>query len=193
MDFEIECLKCGSYIHDADHCWNWKERRWCAIFKQLRESCDCDKCKTKEICQYCNNWKTICRCYDDRCLKCNEHFVISNNQGEKEIICRWIHSKLPCKFCKLPISYGHDCENFHFPNKSLCKECNMPKQYEGQHEHDNTLCKKCGTLLNYGKCIYLCVNGGNQCIHCYRESVVNNWCWSCTKYQNGFLTKTAIK
>jgi len=69
----------------------------------------------------------------------------------------------------------------------------MPEEYPRSHEHDGTLCKKCGTLLNHGKCIYQCVNGGNHCIHCYYEGVVDNVCLDCHKDQNGFLTKAAIK
>jgi len=69
----------------------------------------------------------------------------------------------------------------------------MPEEPMDRHKHDGTLCKKCGTLLNYGKCINFCVNGGNRCIHCHRESIVDNMCRFCKKEQTGFLTKSAIK
>jgi len=69
----------------------------------------------------------------------------------------------------------------------------LPKLATTRHQHDGTLCKKCGTLLNYGKCIYQCVNGGNRCVHCYWEGVVNNKCQGCKKEQSGQLTKAAIK
>jgi len=86
-----------------------------------------------------------------------------------------------------------DCPNFHLAGTNLCKECNMPEEREGEHKHDDTLCKKCGTLLSYGKCIYKCNNGGKRCVYCYYEDVVDNICLSCFKCQNGFLTKAAIK
>jgi len=69
----------------------------------------------------------------------------------------------------------------------------MPEQYDGIHNHDGTLCKKCGTLLNHGKCIYRCVNGGKHCVHCYYEGIINTECWNCGEEQTGQLTKAAIK
>jgi len=69
----------------------------------------------------------------------------------------------------------------------------MPKEYDGEHDHDGSTCNKCGSLLNYGECIYRCVNGGNRCVHCYWEGIVNNICSNCKKDQTGQLTKAAIK
>jgi len=69
----------------------------------------------------------------------------------------------------------------------------MPELYKGNHAHDGSLCKKCGTLLSHGECIYKCVNGGKRCIYCCCENVVNDRCWYCNKEQSGYLTKAAIK
>jgi len=85
------------------------------------------------------------------------------------------------------------CLNFHRANDHLCKECNMAESQFKRHEHDGNICKKCGTLLNRGKCIYFCTNGGDRCIHCYWEGVINNVCRNCGKDQTGQLTKAAIK
>ena len=189
MDPKIKCLKCGSYIHNTEQCWNWNERRQCYTDKKYKESCDCHSCKSKEICQYCNGWKLCCVCTYDRCMICNEHLRRYNN----EIKCCWDHTKSPCQFCKLPIYKNFNtCLNYH-RNNPLCKECNMPISRYGYHNHDGTLCKKCGTLLNYGSCIYRCVNGGKLCVHCYSEGVINNMCRICNKEQTGQLTKAAIK
>ena len=65
MDPKIKCLTCGSYIHDADHCWNWCKRRWCRTDNKYKESCDCDDCIKRDVCQYCNNWTTTCSCIDE--------------------------------------------------------------------------------------------------------------------------------
>jgi len=176
----------------------------------LKESCDCDVCVKKEICKYCNNWIDDCECADERCSTCNEHFI---NYGEEVrrcddccpscnehfisyggVRCYWDHTKPLCHFCNLPIllSFG-TCANFHIINDPLCEECSLPELYGASHAHDNTLCKKCGSLLNHGSCIYNCVNGGNRCVHCYWEGVVNNVCRNCHKEQTGQLTKAAIK
>jgi len=176
IDPKIKCLRCGSYIHDTERCWNWKERRWCATFKQLRESCDCDYCM-EEICRYCNNLRMFCECRDDnRCTICNEQL----KKYSDKMICWWDHTKSPCQFCKLPISifYYNKCFNFHCNTviRPLCKECNMPEICKGRHKHDGSLCKICGTLLNKGRCIYGCVNGGKMCIYCCHEGVVNSIC-----------------
>jgi len=190
MDPKINCLKCGSYIHDTNHCWNWHERRLCPTDKKLKESCDCDWCKSKEICKHCNYWLEYCDYISERCSICNEHSI--NYLGK--IKCHWNHTKSPCKFCKLPISACYySCSNSHDESGLLCKECNMPEPHYGNHAHDGSLCKKCGTLLNHGKCIYQCVNGGKRCICCYSESIVDNMCYLCNKDQTGFLTKAAIK
>jgi len=69
----------------------------------------------------------------------------------------------------------------------------MPESRDKIHNHDNTSCKKCGTLLSRGKCIYQCVDGGNTCIYCCFEGVVDNVCFACKREQTGFLTKAAIK
>ena len=191
MNPKIKCLKCGSYIHDIEHCWNWHERRMCYIGNKLRESCDCDSCKSKEICQCCNWWSMYCKCSSERCSVCNEH--LKNFYGG-QVVCKWDHTKPLCKFCKLPLyRFSETCTNYHIVDNSLCKECNMPEEIYGKHKHDGTLCKKCGTLLNRGKCIYKCVNGGNRCIHCYSKGVINNKCLHCYKDQTGQLTKAAIK
>ena len=187
---KIKCLKCGSYIHDTERCWNWTERRWCWISKQNKESCDCESCKSKEICQYCNNWPSQCNCSSKSCSVCNEH-VKNYHEGE---FCRFDHTKPLCKFCKLPIiRKWYVCFNNHHERNALCNECNIPRMYAVRHEHDGSLCKKCGALLNQGKCIYFCTNGGNRCVHCYWEGVVNNVCRNCHKEQTGQLTKAAIK
>ena len=190
MDPKINCLKCGSYIHDADHCWNWREGRWCSTDRKWKESCDCDQCKTREICQYCNYWSRYCNCVSERCPVCNEHL---KNYGHYEIKCRWDHIKPPCKFCKLPVEKYNCCPNSHYEYHVLCGKLHLPQTYHEHHKHDGSLCKKCGTLLNYGKCIYQCVNGGNRCIRCHCESVVNSECLQCYKDQSGQLTKAAIK
>ena len=128
---------------------------------------------------------------DERCSICNEHF---KNRGFVIRCCRWDHIKSPCQFCNLPINHFLAvCKNYHIVDNLLCKECNMPEGFNRIHEHDGTLCKKCGTLLNHGRCIYQCVNGGNRCVHCYWEGVVNNRRWNCGKDQTGFLTKAATK
>jgi len=190
MDQKIKCLKCGSYIHDADHCWNWQERRWCRTDAHYKESCDCNTCESKEICSHCNNYVIHCGCVDERCSICNER--LKNFYGE--IKCCWDHTKLPCQFCELPFYVNcNGCLNNHYANNDLCKECNMPEGFIGDHKHDGKLCKKCGTLLNRGKCIYFCTNGGNRCFHCYWEGVTNNVCRNCSKDQTGQLTKAAIK
>jgi len=165
-------------------------------------NCNCDKCKIHEICPYCNNWKLFCGCVSERCPTCNEHLKISHFVS----VCRWDHTKDPCQFCGLPLceNYNYDyvydsplnihsCPNSHFAEDNLCEVCNMPEAFTCCHKHDGTLCKKCGTLLNYGKCIYRCVNGGNRCVHCYREGVFNNKCLHCNKDQTGQLTKAATK
>ena len=188
MDPKIKCLKCGSYIHDANHCWNWYERRLCLTDKKWKESCDCDQCKSEELCQYCNWWKDSCFCVNERCLTCNEHLTSYNKND-----CCWDHTKSPCQFCKLPVRRYYGCLNSYYKHNVLCEECNLPQTYHEHHKHDGSLCKKCGTLLAGGKCIYKCVNGGNRCVHCYYEGVINNMCWKCNKDQNGFLTKAAIK
>jgi len=136
---------------------------------------------------------------------CNEYFKKGYNNSQN---CRWDHTKSLCQFCKLPITENFGtCLNYHRNNNPLCQDCNMPEQpYRKRkkdcntpvppyrkHKHDGTLCKNCGTLLNYGKCINYCVNGGNRCVHCYWESVINNVCRICKKDQSGFLTKVAIK
>ena len=190
MDPKIKCLKCGSYIHDTERCWNWNERRRCLTDIRHKESCDCDSYKSKKICQYCNNFVLYCNCIDERCPTCNEHL---RRYGE-EIRCRLDHTKSPCQFCKLPMYNPRDfCLNFHGANYDLCKKCNMPEGFIGDHKHDGNICKKCGTLLNRGKCIYFCTNGGDRCIHCYWEGVINNVCRNCGKDQTGQLTKAAIK
>ena len=66
MDQKIKCLKCGSYIHDTDRCWNWNERRRCRTDEKYKESCDCNKCESKEICSYCNNYVMYCGCVGER-------------------------------------------------------------------------------------------------------------------------------
>ena len=189
MDPKIKCLKCESYIHDTDHCLYWKEKRFCFTDKKWKEKCGCAHCE-KEICQYCNNWTLYCFCYNERCSICNEHL----RNFKRHVICVWDHTKSPCQFCNLPIKKNLEvCTNNHNAEYPLCKVCNLPERYSGHHNHDDNLCKKCGSLLNYGRCIYNCVNGGNRCIHCYWEGVVNNVCSYCKKDQNGFLTKAAIK
>jgi len=199
-DPKIMCRKCGSYIHDTDHCWNWHERIWCSTYKQYKESCDCNGCKLHMICKHCNNWRIHCYCADERCQICNERLLYNNNGNIK---CRWDHNEPLCQFCKLPFRfYGLCCLNNHSglyrlndhsDIHSLCKVCNMQELYDNYHKHDGTLCKNCRTLLNHGKCIYQCVNGGKRCIHCYYEGVVNNVCRDCNKDQSGQLTKAAIK
>jgi len=156
MDPKIRCLKCGSYIHDTERCWIWQERKWCFIDQKYKESCDCNRCKSQEICQYCNHWKLCCNCNRYRCVICNEHIKGYHN----EIKCCWDHTKSPCQFCKLPIyKFSGICPYSHNVNNPLCEECNMPKSSYGDHNHDGSMCKKCGTLLNRGKCIYFCTNG----------------------------------
>jgi len=119
---------------------------------------------------------------------CNEHLPIPG------FICLWDHTKSPCKFCKFPLYKDENyCSNFHDINDPLCEICHMPKSSDLDHFHDDSLCKKCDTLLVNGKCIYRCVNGGKLCIECRDENVVNNVCRGCNKEQNGFLTKAAIK
>ena len=191
MDPKIKCLKCGSYIHDTEQCWNWKERRWCRTDGKYKESCDCDWCKSEKLCQYCNRFWGYCICISERCPKCNEHLKNYNHFG---VECRWDHTKSPCQFCKLLIRENNNtCLNYHHSYNPLCKECNMPEGFSEKHNHDGTLCKNCSTLLNHGRCIYRCVNGGNRCVHCYCEGVVNNVCRNCKKEQSGQLTKVAIK
>ena len=179
MDFEIECLKCGSYIHDTDHCRNWNERRWCITDHQYKESCECKDCANRDICKYCNFWKKDCDCNIGHCLICNEH--VQNHEGF--LICYWNHNVEPCKFCKLPISkITNTCLNKHYIGDPLCKVCDMPKGLIA-HLHDNSTCKMCGTLLNYGSCIYMCVNAGNKCVYCYCENIVGNKCRRCYRVQ----------
>jgi hypothetical protein len=190
MNPKIKCLKCGSYIHDTERCWNWRETRFCYTNGGYKKNCDCDSCKSKEICSHCNYWSQDCSCNIDRCAICNEHLY----EYSFGLICRWDHTKSPCQFCKLLMrKANNNCPNYHFDNESLCKICNMPESKYANHKHDGTLCKICGTLLNRGKCIYKCINGGNRCIYCYWEGVVNNMCESCSKDQTGQLTKAAIK
>jgi len=189
MDSKIKCLKCGSYIHDADHCWNLCQGIFCYTNMHYKKSCDCNRCKLHEICKYCNNYVAWCGCVGECCSICNEHL----KNFYDEIKCLWNHTELPCQFCNLPIyKFSGTCLNYH-RNNPLCKECNMPELFSGDHKHDGTLCKNCSTLLNHGKCIYRCVNGGNRCIHCCCEYVVNNVCLNCKKDQTGQLTKAAIK
>jgi len=73
----------------------------------------------------------------------------------------------------------------------------MPELYKEEHkhenEHDDKVCRMCGTLLNRGRCIYKCVNGGNRCIYCCFEGIVNNVCLRCHQEQTGQLTKAAKK
>ena len=191
MDPKIKCLKCGSYIHETERCWNWHEKRLCCSDEKWKESCDCDICKSQKICQYCNQWKSNCECNSERCPTCNEH--LKNYNEEEGASCRWDHVEYSCQFCGLPIfkPWG-TCTNCHYERDYLCKGCNLPA-FNGKHQHDSSVCKKCGTLLNFGKCIYKCVNGGNRCVHCYWEGVVNNVCCCCDKDQTGQLTKAAIK
>jgi len=190
MDPKIKCLKCGSYIHDTERCWNWHERRWCYIDQKYKENCDCNWCVKRQICQYCNNFSEICRCGSERCSICNEHV----KKYYDKIRCCWDHNKSPCNFCNLPIYNNCGiCSNSHFYGNNLCRDCNMPESQFATHKHDDSTCKKCDTLLNFGKCIYRCDNGGNLCIHCHFEGVVNNKCLRCYQEQTGFLTKAAIK
>jgi len=190
MDSKIKCLKCGSYIHDTERCWNWHEITMCSTDKKFKENCDCNICKTKNLCIYCNS--LFCYCINERCVTCNEHLKI-NNVG---VECYWDHSKPPCQFCKLPIIkiFGF-CPNYHEINKPLCKICNMPEVFTRmhRHRHDGSTCKKCGTLLNNGRCIYKCNNGGNFCIYCCSQNVVDDKCLRCCEEQSGSLTKAAIK
>jgi len=125
---------------------------------------------------------------DERCPICNEHLQSASG------MCWLNHTKPPCQFCKLPMyKSGNFCLNFHEANNNLCKECNMPERFSGNHKHDGSVCKNCGSLLTRGKCPYRCVNGGAFCIYCYWEGVVNNMCSTCKKDQTGQLTKAAIK
>ena len=193
MDPKIKCFECGSYIHETERCWNWKERRMCNTDNKYKEYCDCNHCKLRKRCSCCNSWCEYCYCDREgkRCSICNEYLKIYNKYNPK---CFWDHTKSPCQFCKLPLRpYNNYCSNNHRTYYSLCKECNMPEIYEGSHHHDGTKCKICNSLLNRGKCIYKCVDGGKLCIYCRCETVVNDRCWYCNKEQSGFLTKGAIK
>ena len=200
MDPKIKCLKCKSYIHDTEKCQIWNDRRLCRTDQRYKESCDCKKCLNNEICNLCNNYtfftkfRPVCKaCHsvDFRCTVCNE-YLIPNIRGELK--CSWDHSKPLCEFCNLPFYKGFNCcPNHHYKNYSLCEKCNMPEMQDYKHKHDGNKCKVCNNLLNHGKCINRCVNGGIFCVFCNYEGVVDNECQFCYKVQSGYLTKSAIK
>jgi hypothetical protein len=106
--------------------------------------------------------------------------------------CKFDHNKPLCEFCDLPIQISGLCFNSHSKIYINCKECNMPGM-PGMHEHDGKLCRVCGALLERGKCIYKCINGGEVCIHCNYDRICDDKCLHCHKEQSGQLTKAAIK
>lgn len=190
---EIKCLKCGSFIHDTERCYVWNFQAYCSITKKFEQDCECINCAWR--CKYCNS--TICNFHSGkRCNICNEFLV------EFDVVigefCIWNHDKSLCKYCSLPILYPTDtqCPNSH-DSPELCSKCNVPKKlgFTGnyEHYHDGNICKICGTLLNYGKCIFKCVGGGQFCVYCNYEGVVNAVCLNCNKVNSGYHTKCAKK
>lgn len=203
----IKCLKCGSYIHETERCRIWKNWSYCKTSKKFERDCKCVYCASNR-CEYCNDTprpRHFCSRLGIRCDVCNEFMFESNeciwtedgNFILKPPYCHWDHNKPPCKYCGLHISeYSGMCPNFHDDKSNkLCSECKMPNKYE--HKHDGCLCTICGALLNKGKCIYNCVDGGNFCIHCNYEGVYKSICPSCHKHNHtinsGLFTKCAKK
>jgi hypothetical protein len=195
-DSRIKCLRCESFIHETDRCWN-SCKIYCKTDQKYKEDCNCDHCGPK--CKYCqdkiNSPRCRLKCAFVSCPICNEHML----EYERIIRCFWDHTVPPCEFCGLPISHISECINSHRKSVSvsnnkeypICKDCNMPEVVT--HRHDGTKCQMCDTLLNEGKCIYKCVNSGASCIKCNYHGIVNGKCRSCGFTQGGQLTKRALK
>lgn len=190
------CELCGSLIHNTENCWN-NGKLYCKTEKMYKENCECEICNNDKSCRFCETKIKVFKfdgfCSTQLCPICNEHMFYSKLYGTNK--CIWNHDKPPCKFCGLPVSVRGNsmCLNNHreFINDPICKKCGLPQVIS--HKHDGTKCAKCDTLLNEGKCIYKCVNGGAICVHCKCEAIWNGRCGSCGKTQSGKMTKRAVK
>lgn len=134
QDSIIKCIRCESFIHKSDRCWN-SCKIYCKTDQRYKEDCNCDHCGPK--CKYChdkiNSLMSYCvKCAFMRCPICNEHMLDSNYYGLR---CFWNHKAAPCEFCGLPISYMGECLNTHgklVPVRNnheylICKDCNFQK------------------------------------------------------------------
>lgn len=196
---EIKCLKCGSYIHDTVRCTVYQNNYYCVTDEKYKNNCDCFYCGSGERCIYCNGEvDSEKKCFlghdGSRCVVCNEFLIFGNDEENYGMICNLDHDEPLCEFCNSPAMYkGLLCINDHYKTDPICPECNMPENPFSKDEHDGNGCKVCGTLLNFGRCIYRCVGGGVFCIHCGFEGVVNKICLRCKESNTGQLTKRATK
>jgi len=213
----IKCLNCASFIHKTEQCTIWKDNVFCETDSKYKKYCDCSKCQKKRcmccndnisdfrICDYDydnnnnnnNDDKNTCSKHDgSRCAECNEFLIYEHNSHSvNKMKCMWNHDLPFCKFCNLPVTRKRGyCVNQHYDVSSICLDCDKPLLHKNyKHSHDGTLCKNCGSLLNSGKCIYNCVNGGSYCLNCGYQGILNNRCIRCFVENSGGLTKRATK
>lgn len=181
---EIKCLKCLSFIHTTSSCYIKRENIFCGTDNVFKVGCTCLTCKNR--CPQCNyvldrhDHQYFCDRIEARCEECNEFLWKSSHHDYKE--CIWDHKAPFCQYCNLPLDKDGSCYNMHQGSNVICSECGMT-EYE-KHIHDGKKCKICNSLLNQGKCIFKCVNGGTFCIHCNYEGVVNDICLFCKKDNN---------